>query len=253
MSSFSIGTRVKVVNEKHRNGEIGYVGRVKPNQMKGNSRADVYYVKFEDGKVSSFFESNLRVAPCTAHLMKTIDGYRSIAAISNVFIEAGVTAEETINGPIGPFEIKEVTHGDVTSKHFVDWFFMLENWTDATPDTFPYSEITHGDDFCVYGYFKCNDLDGIIRVDDNGDNYKILFFCVNEACQHQGIGQYLLQFVLEKFRNKKITLDVYMDNIPAVHIYRKYGFKTVGVGFGKGISPESSHYIMQRDVQPASI
>ena len=61
-----------------------------------------------------------------------------------------------------PSPIREVTHKDVTSKHFIDWFFELDDWVGNDPEGFPFDMIVHNEYFSVYGYFNNNDkLDGI--------------------------------------------------------------------------------------------
>jgi ribosomal protein S18 acetylase RimI-like enzyme len=44
-------------------------------------------------------------------------------------------------------------------------------------------------------------------------------------------------------------LYVYKDNDPAIHIYKKYGFKIIGVEYDIGYYPDEMAYKMQRDVQ----
>ena len=169
---------------------------------------------------------------------------KNIGSISTVFTEVVGYFNESAELS----KIKEVTRKDVTSKHFTDWFFKMDDWwTGTSPKQFPYSMITHNDRFDVYGYFNDGRLDGIIRVDEHNDNYELSFFFVNGALQHQGIGQYLFKYILNKFDDKKLILYVYKDNSPAIHIYKKYGFKVIGVGYDKGYKPKAPHYIMQRD------
>ena len=174
---------------------------------------------------------------------ETAKEIKSLGSICPVFTEV-----EIFNESITASAIKEVTRKDVTSKHFRDWFFQMDEMSYTTPKDFHPSTLTHSDEISVYGYFNENKLDGIIRVDKYDDRYELSFFFVNETLQHKGIGQYLFQFVLSKFRNKKLILNVYKDNSPAIHIYKKYGFKIVGIRYGKGYRPELPHYIMQRSV-----
>jgi len=144
--------------------------------------------------------------------------------------------------------IREVTYEDVISKHFIDWFFKMEDWVDFTPDTFDYSEITHGEyDNMVYGYFNSDNLDGIIRVNEiDVDEYELSFLFVNKTVQSQGIGQCLFSSVVDWFDDKNLILYVYVDNFAAIHIYHKYDFEITGVGYDKGYRSDDPHYIMKR-------
>jgi len=106
--------------------------------------------------------------------------------------------------------------------------------------------IAYSEYYPVYGFFNNGNLDGIICVEVYDENYVLSNFFVNKTFQHQGLGQYLFRFILGKFNDKKIILYVYTDNDPAIHIYKKYGFKITGMDNGRGVNPESPHYIMQK-------
>ena len=173
------------------------------------------------------------------------EAVKNISTISTTFTEVTIFNEATELS-----KIKEVTRKDVKSKHFIDWFFKLENWIDSTPKTFPYSMITHSANGYVYGYFNDDKLDGIIRVDECSDRCDISFFCINKSSQQQGIGQYLFKYILNKFRDKILILYVYTDNSPAIHIYEKYGFKKMEVVDGAGYYPDKSAYMMKKDPEP---
>jgi ribosomal protein S18 acetylase RimI-like enzyme len=100
----------------------------------------------------------------------------------------------------------------------------------------------------IGNYFNNGNLDGIICVDEWDDRYILSNFFVNESLQRQGLGQYLFRYVLDRYNDKKIILYVHTNNNPAIHIYKKYGFKITGMDNGRGVNPESPHYIMTRDV-----
>ena len=109
--------------------------------------------------------------------------------------------------------------------------------------------LTHSEEKYVYGYFNGDEIDGIVCVDDEVDNYMLSFLITNSALYNQGIGQSLLQYIFQKFADKKITLCVYADNDKAIYIYKKYGFEIVDTGYGSGPHPSALHHVMQRDVQ----
>jgi len=192
----------------------------------------------------SLFERVMLGVQSTDGRVLTEQMAKSIGAISTVFTEA----PDIYNESVGLSSIKEVRTKDVKSKHFINWFFSLDDWVGHDSDGFPFSMIIHGVEGFVYGYYNDDKLDSIIRIDDDNDSYFISFFCVNKSLQGQGIGQHLFQYILNRFRDKELFLKVYKDNTPAIHIYEKYGFKIKGVGFDIGAEPEKSHYIMQRDI-----
>jgi ribosomal protein S18 acetylase RimI-like enzyme len=146
-------------------------------------------------------------------------------------------------------EIREVTYEDVTTEHFIQWFFEMEDWRDYTPDTFDFDEITHGEyGNMVYGYFIDGKLDGIIRVNAvDTDEYEISWLFVNKAVQSQGIGQCLFSSVVHWFGDKNLVLYVYTDNDNAIHIYKKFGFEITGTDYDKGYRSDDPHYIMKRN------
>jgi ribosomal protein S18 acetylase RimI-like enzyme len=182
---------------------------------------------------------------CPSEILKSFlsaETVKNIGAISTPFTEA-----ESCDEPAELFSIREVTHKDVISKHFTDWFFAMDDWAGITQKEFPFWAIIHSDEISVYGYFNDEKLNGIIRVDECDDNYELSFFFVNKALQQQGIGQRLFQYVLKRFDDKELTLYVYTDNDPALHIYIKYGFKITGIAYGIGYKPTLPHFIMQKD------
>jgi ribosomal protein S18 acetylase RimI-like enzyme len=171
----------------------------------------------------------------------------SIGSVSAAFTEIGAWTEKFINESAEFSSIKKVTRKDVTGKHFVNWFFKMDDFANITPEEFPLYMITHNDEYAVYGYFNNSMLDGIIRVDEEDDAYFISFFFVNAECQNQGIGQYLFRSVLNCYKDKKLILHVYTNNNRAIHIYQKHGFKIVGKEHGRGYLPHLLSYVMQKD------
>jgi ribosomal protein S18 acetylase RimI-like enzyme len=250
---YPVGTRVRIVNENYRNGEVGYVDKIKASTVLNEFTGHTYYIQFKGGAVASFFEANIKEEPHTALLKKQgsaeyTETIRNIGAISTVFTESETCEFYKESADLS--SIRAVTRKDVTSKHFTDWFFKMDDFAGISPNQFPFSLITHGVKYQkAYGYFNGGKLDGIIRVGEHIDHYELSFFFVNKSLQQQGIGQCLFQYVLKRFTDKKLILYVYKDNNPAIHIYKKYGFNVAGVDYGKGYKPKSAHYIMQRDVR----
>jgi ribosomal protein S18 acetylase RimI-like enzyme len=163
--------------------------------------------------------------------------------IIDSFIEIQVFNESPDFSPI-----RTVRREDVTSKHFIDWFFKMQDewWTNMPPKEFPFDYITHCQRKYVYGYFNGENLDSIIRADKVTDGYGLSFFFTNKNYQNQGMGQTLFQFILKRFAAGDLTLNVYTDNERAIHIYSKYGFQIVKTKCGLGYRNEAPYHIMKK-------
>ena len=64
------------------------------------------------------------------------------------------------------------------------------------------------------------------------DRIEIEQFEVITKKRSQGIGSQLLSYLIDKYQNtniKNITLEVKEDNIAAINLYKKNGFKTVSI------------------------
>ena len=88
------------------------------------------------------------------------------------------------------------------------------------------------DDMNLLGYIQISDvryrLEGIEISENDQAIYSIY---VHSEYQGQGIGSALMKAALNHPRLKtseRVFIDVYEENIRALNMYRKYGFKTVG-------------------------
>lgn len=61
------------------------------------------------------------------------------------------------------------------------------------------------------------------------DNVDLLSIFVDENTRYQHVGSDLIKFLQDMYHDKSITLEVSKDNIPALTLYEKCGFKTVGL------------------------
>lgn len=64
------------------------------------------------------------------------------------------------------------------------------------------------------------------------DEGHLLNICVAPRYQQRGIATELLQFFINKMQEesiKKIFLEVRASNVSALHLYEKFGFKSVGI------------------------
>jgi len=252
---YPVGTRVRVINERHRNDEVGYVSKVKSRKVLNDVTGYTYHIQFKGGSVSSFSEASIREEPYTTRLKKietaefSPETIKSMGAISTVFTEAGSSVYKVCKEAAQLFQIRETIREDVTNEYFIDWFFKLENWVNVGPEQFPFDLLIHSDEVPVYGCFYGGKLDAIIRIDEYRADCEISFFAVNPSIQNRGIGQHLFQYVLKRYSDRPLTLHVYTDNSTAIHIYEKYGFKIIAGGYGEGPYPTKPSYTMRRDAR----
>ncbi|WP_116963927.1 ribosomal protein S18-alanine N-acetyltransferase [Fastidiosibacter lacustris] len=85
----------------------------------------------------------------------------------------------------------------------------------------------------TWGLLDPNDrLIAFVVVSAIFDEAEILNFSVAKIYQHQGFGQKLLAYLMNHLAYKKIEklfLEVGVSNIPAISIYKKYGFEQISV------------------------
>ena len=86
------------------------------------------------------------------------------------------------------------------------------------------NEFLESDTF-FYGYFKEDSLTAVIEIDIREDATHIQSLGVAPTYFRQGIASALLDFVLEKYPLKLITVETGLDNEPATQLYQGFGFK----------------------------
>ena len=77
-----------------------------------------------------------------------------------------------------------------------------------------------------------NDILAYISTMFDGETVEILNFCVKAKLQHQGLGTKMLSFINNYFYNlkaKNMILEVRFNNIKAINIYKKFGFKQIHI------------------------
>jgi [ribosomal protein S18]-alanine N-acetyltransferase len=97
-------------------------------------------------------------------------------------------------------------------------------------------EETLNDNLSTIIIFEDNNvIKGFLHYQEFSDNIDIINICVNPKFRRKNIASSLLNKIVCK--NKKITLEVSTDNKPAISLYEKYGFKSVGIrkGYYNGI------------------
>lgn len=140
--------------------------------------------------------------------------------------------ENTDSGVIRP-----LMRDDVTNPYFVDWLFRSYEFSDDDPEKFDYDMLVNNDSMgnYVYGYFVNDKLEGIIKVKYRKpeDYYAISMLFVNDKNESKGIGQSLMKYVIGKYGDKEMRLNVFEFNRRAIHIYKKYGFDVAASAVAK--------------------
>ena len=82
-----------------------------------------------------------------------------------------------------------------------------------------------------------NTLIGFIHVQDLDDDVSIINIIVKKEFRHLGYGDKLIKYVIEKYINKRIILEVSNDNKSAINLYKKNNFAQIGIrkGYYDGI------------------
>ena len=70
---------------------------------------------------------------------------------------------------------------------------------------------------------------------------------VKRSAQRRGIGRRLLEALLERAGDRKVLLEVAVDNAPAQHLYATYDFEPVGIRRGYYQSSNKDALVMLRD------
>ncbi len=79
----------------------------------------------------------------------------------------------------------------------------------------------------IYVY-EDNLIKGFISYSVIYERCELNYLAVLKPFQNQKIGTKLLQFMIEKEKDKEISLEVRQDNKKAISLYQKWGFKIVG-------------------------
>lgn len=86
--------------------------------------------------------------------------------------------------------------------------------------------------------YKENDIIfGFLDYSVMYERAEINYIFVKEEYRNMKIGSYLLKSMLDKEKVKQITLEVNVNNINAIKLYKKFGFQIVSIrkGYYEGI------------------
>lgn len=119
--------------------------------------------------------------------------------------------------------LKEVTIDNINEVEEIQNIFCdvykQKNELITTMTANPYVKI------CTYSVD--NNVVAFIQYQDIYDRYELDNIYVLEIYRNKGIASILLDYMIEKGKNKEITnitLEVRKDNIKAINLYKKYGF-----------------------------
>ena len=82
------------------------------------------------------------------------------------------------------------------------------------------------DVYLMYLYEENNTIKGFIICNHLYEKMEILLLFVKDEFRNQGIGKKLVEYLYKL--SEIITLEVSVENYPALHLYEKLGFKEVG-------------------------
>lgn len=98
----------------------------------------------------------------------------------------------------------------------------------------------------IYVYID-EGIKGFIQVTKLYENMDIVNIVVKENYRRMGIATKLFQYAISKFTDlKEVTLEVAVDNLPAISFYEKMGFKMLSIR--KNYYKTSDAYLMKKEV-----
>jgi ribosomal-protein-alanine N-acetyltransferase len=105
----------------------------------------------------------------------------------------------------------------------------LDNIKKIELDNYGYilTEELNNDDLHTYFVIEEESFIGYISIWHDLDKAQIESIIIND--KNKGYGQTLFRYALDYLNGYIITLEVRKSNVVAIHIYEKYGFKTVTV------------------------
>ena len=105
----------------------------------------------------------------------------------------------------------------------------LDNIKKIELDNYGYilTEELNNDDLHTYFVIEEESFIGYISIWHDLDKAQIESIIIND--KNKGYGQTLFRYALDSLNGYIITLEVRKSNVVAIHIYEKYGFKTVTV------------------------
>ena len=131
---------------------------------------------------------------------------------------------------IEKLELKDSVYFDILENNFTDVFTTNRVKYDLENNVFTR----------YYIYKKDNEIVAFINYQIMYEKAELIQISVLDNYQNQKIASNLLEYMindLKKNNVESITLEVKVTNEKAIHLYKKYGFKEIGIrkGYYKGI------------------
>ena len=124
--------------------------------------------------------------------------------------------------------------------HDVDYNLLKNIFNEYKENYFPIiNTFTHN-----IVIFNNNEILGFVIYSDIYENCEIIDVFVKEKYRNNGYASKMLSEVIEKNKNRSITLEVNSTNVPALELYNKLGFEKVAIrkGYYNGVDA----YLMRK-------
>jgi ribosomal protein S18 acetylase RimI-like enzyme len=83
-------------------------------------------------------------------------------------------------------------------------------------------------DTSFFGYSIGKELAAVIEIEPSPNRFHICSLVVHPKYFRRGIGSELITFIFKLLIGNKITVETGLANIPAITLYKNFGFKEVG-------------------------
>lgn len=124
--------------------------------------------------------------------------------------------------------------------HDVDYNLLKNIFNEYKENYFPIiNTFTHN-----IVIFNNNKILGFVIYSEIYENCEIIDVFVKEKYRKNGYASKMLSEVIEKNKNRSITLEVNSTNVPALELYNKLGFENVAIrkGYYNGVDA----YLMRK-------
>lgn len=124
--------------------------------------------------------------------------------------------------------------------HDVDYNLLKNIFNEYKENYFPIiNTFTHN-----IVIFNNNGILGFVIYSEIYENCEIIDVFVKEKYRNNGYASKMLSEVIEKNKNRSITLEVNSTNVPALELYNKLGFEKVAIrkGYYNGVDA----YLMRK-------
>ena len=124
--------------------------------------------------------------------------------------------------------------------HDVDYNLLKNIFNEYKENYFPIiNTFTHN-----IVIFNKNEILGFVIYSEIYENCEIIDVFVKEKYRKNGYASKMLSEVIEKNKNRSITLEVNSTNVPALELYNKLGFEKVAIrkGYYNGVDA----YLMRK-------